>query len=154
MALNQATIAQLAEHLENCQLQVRDTPKITDEHPGMDWDDAYAIQDAILQRKLARGARVVGLKAGLTSHAKMKQMGVESPVFGFLVLDVAPDFLRVPAHRVHEEAPRPQMLPGVVAFPLQTVACDVDRALALQVAHHAGDRQLRRNADKHVDVVG
>lgn len=87
MALNQATIAQLAEHLENCQLQVCDTPKITDEHPGMDWDDAYAIQDAILQRKLARGARVVGLKAGLTSHAKMKQMGVESPVFGFLVDD-------------------------------------------------------------------
>jgi len=84
MALNQATIAQLAEHLENCQLQVRDTPKITDEDPGMDWDDAYAIQDAILQRKLARGARVVGLKAGLTSFAKMKQMGVDTPVFGFV----------------------------------------------------------------------
>ncbi|MCP1680257.1 2-oxo-3-hexenedioate decarboxylase [Kerstersia gyiorum] len=46
---------------------------------------AYAIQDEILRRKLARGARVVGLKAGLTSHAKMKQMGVETPVFGFLV---------------------------------------------------------------------
>jgi 2-oxo-3-hexenedioate decarboxylase len=28
---------------------------------------------------------VVGLKAGLTSHAKMKQMGVDTPVFGFLV---------------------------------------------------------------------
>jgi 2-oxo-3-hexenedioate decarboxylase len=53
----------------------------------MDWDDAYAIQDAILARKLARGARVVGLKAGLTSHAKMKQMGVTDPVFGFLVDD-------------------------------------------------------------------
>ncbi|HQQ70605.1 MAG TPA: 2-oxo-3-hexenedioate decarboxylase [Alicycliphilus sp.] len=89
MALNQASIAQLAEHLETCQLQVRDTPKITDDYPGMDWDDAYAIQDAILQRKLARGARVVGLKAGLTSHAKMQQMGVTDPVFGFLVDDYA-----------------------------------------------------------------
>ena len=87
MALSKDTIEQLAEHLEACQLQVRDTPKITDEHPGMDWDDAYAIQDAILARKLARGARVVGLKAGLTSHAKMKQMGVTDPVFGFLVDD-------------------------------------------------------------------
>ncbi|WP_416401315.1 2-oxo-3-hexenedioate decarboxylase [Alicycliphilus denitrificans] len=85
MALNEQTIERLAEHLENCQLQVRDTPKITDEHPGMDWDDAYAIQDAILARKLSRGARVVGLKAGLTSHAKMRQMGVTHPVFGFLV---------------------------------------------------------------------
>lgn len=85
MALTADTIARLAEHLETCELQARDTLKITDEHPGMDWDDAYAIQDAILARKLARGARVVGLKAGLTSHAKMRQMGVETPVFGFLV---------------------------------------------------------------------
>ncbi|MDD3018008.1 MAG: 2-oxo-3-hexenedioate decarboxylase [Comamonas sp.] len=85
MALSPQTIAQLAEHLENCQLQAKDTPKITNDHPDMDWDDAYAIQDVILQRKLARGARVVGLKAGLTSHAKMKQMGVTDPVFGFLV---------------------------------------------------------------------
>ncbi|QNP58216.1 2-oxo-3-hexenedioate decarboxylase [Paenacidovorax monticola] len=85
MALTQDTIARLAEHLETCELQARDTPKITDEHPDMDWDDAYAVQDAILARKLARGARVVGLKAGLTSHAKMKQMGVDTPVFGFLV---------------------------------------------------------------------
>ncbi|WP_404301324.1 2-oxo-3-hexenedioate decarboxylase [Alicycliphilus denitrificans] len=89
MALSKQTIAQLAEHLETCQLQARDTPKITGDHPDMDWDDAYAIQDAILQRKLARGARVVGLKAGLTSHAKMQQMGVTDPVFGFLVDEYA-----------------------------------------------------------------
>ena len=85
MALDKNTIAALAEHLESCQLQARDTAKITDLHPGMDWDDAYAVQDEILRRKLARGARVVGYKAGLTSHAKMKQMGVATPVFGFLV---------------------------------------------------------------------
>lgn len=85
MALTPDTIAQLAEHLDNCQRQAKDTPKITDAHPDMDWDDAYAIQDAILARHLGRGARVIGLKAGLTSHAKMKQMGVETPVFGFLV---------------------------------------------------------------------
>lgn len=85
MNLSAATIAQLAEHLDNCQRNAQDTPKITDQHPDMDWDDAYAIQDAILARHLQRGARVIGLKAGLTSHAKMKQMGVETPVFGFLV---------------------------------------------------------------------
>ncbi|AVO49180.1 2-oxo-3-hexenedioate decarboxylase [Melaminivora suipulveris] len=87
MALAKQTIEQLAQHLESCQLQMRDTHKITDDHPDMDWDDAYAIQDAILASKLARGARVVGLKAGLTSHAKMRQMGVTDPVFGFLVDD-------------------------------------------------------------------
>ncbi|NWG73675.1 MAG: 2-oxo-3-hexenedioate decarboxylase [Rubrivivax sp.] len=85
MTLDDATLDGLAAHLESCQLEARDTTKITDEHPGMDWDDAYAVQDCILARKLARGARVVGLKCGLTSHAKMKQMGVDTPVFGFLV---------------------------------------------------------------------
>ena len=65
--------------------QAQDTLKITDAHPEMDWKDAYDIQDEVLARKLRRGARVVGFKAGLTSHAKMKQMNVDTPVFGFLV---------------------------------------------------------------------
>jgi hypothetical protein len=85
MAMDKKTIDQLAEHLENCQLHAKDTLKITDDHPDMDWKDAYDIQDEVLARKLRRGARVVGFKAGLTSHAKMKQMNVDSPVFGFLV---------------------------------------------------------------------
>ncbi|MGH8434357.1 MAG: 2-oxo-3-hexenedioate decarboxylase [Pseudomonas sp.] len=84
MNLDKATIDKLAEHLENCELQTHDTTKITDDHPEMDWDDAYAIQEEIKRRKIARGCRIVGLKAGLTSHAKMKQMGVAYPVFGFL----------------------------------------------------------------------
>lgn len=84
MKLDNNTIAKLAEHLENCELEARDTLKITDDYPDMDWDDAYAIQDEIRRRKVARGTRIVGLKAGLTSFAKMKQMGVETPVFGFL----------------------------------------------------------------------
>ncbi|MBE0587890.1 MAG: 4-oxalocrotonate decarboxylase, partial [Hydrogenophaga sp.] len=66
MNLKQATIDALAEHLENCQLQARDTTKITDEHPDMDWEDAYAIQAAILARKQGRGLKLAGLKAGLT----------------------------------------------------------------------------------------
>ncbi len=91
MKLDQATITALAERLENCELQAQDTTKITDEHPDMDWDDAYAIQNTIKARKIARGARIIGLKAGLTSHAKMKQMGVSTPVFGFMA-----DYYAVP----------------------------------------------------------
>jgi len=82
--LDQATIAKLAEHLENAELRARDVTKITDDYPDMDWDDAYAIQYEIRRRKEARGNRTVGLKAGLTSRAKMKQMGVDTRVFGFV----------------------------------------------------------------------
>lgn len=84
MKLDQATILKLAEYLENCELNAKDTPKITDDHPEMDWEDAYAIQDEIKRRKIARGTKIVGLKCGLTSYAKMKQMGVDSPCFGFV----------------------------------------------------------------------
>lgn len=84
MNLDQKTILALAEHLENAELQVRDVTMITGDYPNMDWDDAYAIQDEIKRRKESRGNKTVGLKAGLTSFAKMKQMGVETPVFGFV----------------------------------------------------------------------
>jgi 2-oxo-3-hexenedioate decarboxylase len=92
MSLDATTIDRLAQLLDACQRDARDTLKITDDNPDMDWHDAYAIQDAGRQLKLARGLKVVGLKAGLTSYAKMKQMGVDSPVFGYLMDDtVVPD---------------------------------------------------------------
>ncbi len=85
MKLTQQVIAQLAEHLEDAELKAVDVVKITDAHPDMDWEDAYAIQAEILRRKLSSGNKLVGLKCGLTSHAKMKQMGVNTACFGFLV---------------------------------------------------------------------
>ncbi|NKF20755.1 2-oxo-3-hexenedioate decarboxylase [Solimonas marina] len=84
MALDPNTIAALAAHLEDAELQRREVTKITDDHPDMDWADAYAIQDAIRLRKQARGTRITGLKMGLTSVAKMRQMGVTEPIHGFI----------------------------------------------------------------------
>ncbi|MBK6716369.1 MAG: 2-oxo-3-hexenedioate decarboxylase [Burkholderiales bacterium] len=84
MPLDRNTIEQLAAHLESAELEARDVTKITDDYPQMDWADAYDIQDEIRRRKEARGHKTVGLKAGLTSFAKMKQMGVEVPCFGFV----------------------------------------------------------------------
>ncbi|MDE2371199.1 MAG: 2-oxo-3-hexenedioate decarboxylase [Burkholderiales bacterium] len=84
MAMNRKDIEALAAHLEAAELEARDVTKITDDHPQMDWADAYDIQDEIRRRKESRGHRTVGLKAGLTSFAKMKQMGVDTPCFGFV----------------------------------------------------------------------
>jgi 2-oxo-3-hexenedioate decarboxylase len=77
-------IAQLAEHLENAELNAQDVTKITDDYPDMDFQDAYDIQWEIRRRKETRGNRIVGMKMGLTSWAKMAQMGVEQPCYGFL----------------------------------------------------------------------
>lgn len=84
MSLDKATIAMLAARLESAEHNRAPLSKITDEYPGLDWDDAYAIQDSIRASKVAAGVRIAGLKCGLTSQAKMKQMNVTEPVFGFL----------------------------------------------------------------------
>ena len=85
MKLDQKTIRELASHLEQAELNAQDVVKITDAHPDMDFEDAYAIQYAIRAAKLGRGQKFAGLKMGLTSRAKMNQMGVDTPIFGFLM---------------------------------------------------------------------
>jgi 2-oxo-3-hexenedioate decarboxylase len=47
-------------------------------------DDAYAIQQASIARRLQRGEARIGLKMGLTSRAKMIQVGVEEVIWGRL----------------------------------------------------------------------
>jgi len=82
--LSQATIEKLAEHLENAELQAYEVTKITDDYPNMTFTDATDVQWEIRRRKMSRGHKIVGMKMGLTSWAKMKQMGVEMPCYGFL----------------------------------------------------------------------
>ncbi len=82
--LSKEAVQQLAEHLENAELQAHDVTKITDDYPDMDFEDAYDIQWEIRRRKEERGNKIVGMKMGLTSWAKMAQMGVEEPCYGFL----------------------------------------------------------------------
>jgi 2-oxo-3-hexenedioate decarboxylase len=89
--LDKKIVAQLAEHLENAELNVKDVKKITNDYPDMDWEDAYDIQWAIRRRKEARGTKMAGLKMGLTSYAKMSQMGVDTPIYAFLA-----DYFSVP----------------------------------------------------------
>jgi len=83
-SLTPEQIRTLAVHLDVAIRESRSISKLTDEYPGLDFDDAYAIQDALRGLCLGRGERIVGYKTGLTSRAKMKQMGVDTPVFGFL----------------------------------------------------------------------
>jgi 2-keto-4-pentenoate hydratase len=46
---------------------------------GLDADDAYAIQQLIVQRRIDTGESIVGWKVGLTSRAMQEQLGVDQP---------------------------------------------------------------------------
>ncbi|WP_456610801.1 2-keto-4-pentenoate hydratase [Blastococcus sp. SYSU DS0619] len=53
-----------------------------------DVDAAYAVQEALVARRLDRGAVQVGWKLGFTSLAKMAQMGVSDVIVGRLTSDM------------------------------------------------------------------
>lgn len=53
-----------------------------------DIDAAYAVQQLLIDERIAAGARVVGRKIGLTSPAVQNQFGVGRPDFGVLLDDM------------------------------------------------------------------
>jgi len=84
LTLDRETICKIAEHLENAELQRYEVLKVTENYPDMTFADATAVQWEIRNRKIERGTKIVGMKMGLTSWAKMNQMGVTKPCYGFL----------------------------------------------------------------------
>ncbi len=84
MALDKVIIEKLAKHCEDAELNAKEITKITDDYPEMTYEDAYDIQWTVRKAKEARGTKIVGMKMGLTSQAKMKQMGVDNPCYGYL----------------------------------------------------------------------
>jgi len=86
--LDPAEIERIAHLVDAAQVAPHTISKLTDSYPNMTVGDGYAVQDSLLARWKARGRRLVGRKAGLTSKAKMVQMGVNEPSFGMLMDDM------------------------------------------------------------------
>ena len=84
MALKKDIIEKLALHCEKAEVEAYEITKITDDYPEMTYEDAYDIQWQARANKVAKGHKIVGMKMGLTSQAKMKQMGVPNPCYGYL----------------------------------------------------------------------
>lgn len=58
--------------------------QLTADHPDLDVTEAYEIQRLSIARRCARGEKSIGLKMGLTSRAKMRQVGVDEVIWGRL----------------------------------------------------------------------
>lgn len=57
-------------------------------YPGMTLDDAYGVQKALIDLKLASGRRKVGWKIGLTSRAMQDALKIDTPDSGVLLDDM------------------------------------------------------------------
>lgn len=78
-------IAELGDRLYGA-LNARETiAPLTDSYPDMSIDDAYHVQQRLVQRRLDAGETVVGKKIGVTSKAVMDMLGVYQPDFGYLL---------------------------------------------------------------------
>lgn len=77
-------IEQLGDELYTALKACRTVEPLSSRHADITVDDAYAIQQRMLARRLADGERVVGKKIGVTSQAVMNMLGVFQPDFGWL----------------------------------------------------------------------
>lgn len=128
--LDQSTIQKLAVHLESAERERREVYKITNDYPDMDWDDAYAIQDAIRALKEAQGVKIAGLKMGLTSMAKLRQMGVDSPIYGFITdYGSVPDGGEIPVNQLIHPKVEAEIA-FVTKRPLKGPGCHIAEVLA------------------------
>jgi 2-oxo-hept-3-ene-1,7-dioate hydratase len=96
-------IGRVAARLEEAERSRRQIGMLSLEHPGMTLDDAYAIQRAWIERKLAAGRRIIGHKIGLTSKAMQAALAIAEPDSGVLLDDMLfPDAGVVPSGRFIE----------------------------------------------------
>jgi len=81
-----ATIERYGDELFDALSMGKPICALTDREPGITLDDAYAIQERLVARRLAaNGERIVGKKIGVTSRAVMDMLGVDQPDFGQLL---------------------------------------------------------------------
>lgn len=71
----------IAARLDEAAVHARATPQLKEQ---ISVAEAYEVQRLSMDRRYARGERRIGIKMGLTSRAKMAQMGVEEVIWGRL----------------------------------------------------------------------
>ena len=75
---------QLGDELYEALMARRTVAPLTSRGLGLDLDDAYRIQQRMIQRRTDAGETVIGKKIGVTSKVVQNMLGVHQPDFGFL----------------------------------------------------------------------
>lgn len=80
-----------AEKLEEARASARPVTPFTDSHSDFTLDQAYGVQEEGRRLREAAGEVVSGYKMGLTSLAKQRDVGVDSPIQGYLLASMERD---------------------------------------------------------------
>ena len=88
MSLSPADLERAADDLHQAEMSGRQIGLLSLRHPDMDMDDAYAIQSALVDKKLAAGRKKIGWKIGLTSKAMQAALNIDIPDSGVLFDDM------------------------------------------------------------------
>jgi 2-oxo-3-hexenedioate decarboxylase len=111
---------------------------LTGEWPELDEELGYRIQDAALRQRLARGETLAGVKLGLTSRSKQRQMNVSAPLVAWLTdAMVLPAGAPVPQDRFIHPRAEPEIV-FVMAERLAGPGLTAARAMAAVGRVHAG----------------
>ena len=84
MTLTKTQIEEYAKLMDQAFQERKEVERLTKSFPDLTQEEGYKIQDVLAKFCKLRGESIIGFKMGLTSKAKMEQMGVKAPIVGFL----------------------------------------------------------------------
>ena len=85
MAMDKKIITDLGDELYNALKNRQVVDPLSSRYPDMTVEDAYAVQERMIARRIEAGERIVGKKIGVTSKVVMNMLGVYRPDFGYLL---------------------------------------------------------------------
>ena len=83
--LTEALRDEIAAELYNCYREHRQIELLTKQYPDIETEDAYRIQQRVVERFQAQGAKVRGYKIGLTSKPMQEMAGTNEPDYSVLL---------------------------------------------------------------------
>lgn len=83
--MDKTLITQLGDELYQALVTRSVVDPLTSRHPEITIDNAYHIQQRMIERRVQAGERIIGKKIGVTSRAVMNMLGVYQPDFGYML---------------------------------------------------------------------
>ena len=82
--MNKQKIQKYGDELYDALIARKAVAPLTDREPEITIEDAYKIQQRMIQRRLDKGETIVGKKIGVTSKVVMDMLKVDQPDFGMM----------------------------------------------------------------------